>query len=235
MTKATSGELKKPPADSQLYHAEIAQPLCTAIQIALIHTFRRVGVTPSAVIGHSSGEIPAAYACGALSLRAALIVAYYRGLVTKESSKNGGMAAIGLGANEVSSLLHDGVVIACENSWSSTTISGDVNSLNEILSCIKQLHPETLVRKLRVDMAYHSRESLFSKTAESMLKVSYSPHDTTGQEVRSFNKPGTNARGSNACDLQSSALLERHHRCRQHFRAFEAELLGIESDLSRSL
>lgn len=174
--------MKKPHEVSQLHRAEIAQPVCTAIQIGLVHALRRVGIRPSAVIGHSSGEIAAAYACGALSLRGALIIAYYRGLITKERPANGGMAAIGLGADEVSAFLCDGVVIACENSEDSTTISGDVDSLKEVLAQIQVAKPETLVRKLRVDMAYHSRESFCSKKTSSFIcsQVFYSPYDIVG-------------------------------------------------------
>ena len=170
--------MKKSHESSQLYCAEIAQPVCTAIQIGLVNALRRVGTRPTAVIGHSSGEIAAAYACGALSLRGALLTAYYRGLVTKGISGKGGMAAIGLGANEVSSFLCDGVDIACENSDDSTTISGDLNSLNQVLARIEVAKSETLIRKLRVDMAYHSCESFCSKTSSIIcLSVFYSPYD----------------------------------------------------------
>lgn len=159
--------MKRPGERSQLHRAEIAQPVCTAIQIGLVHSLRRVGVRPSAVIGHSSGEITAAYACGTLSLRGALVIAYYRGLVTKQGPAEGGMAAIGLGADEVSPFLCDGVVIACENSEDSTTISGNLVSLKEVLARIEVAKPETLVRRLRVDMAYHSRESFWSRITNS--------------------------------------------------------------------
>lgn len=87
-----------------------------------------------------------------------MIVAYYRGYVTKEQKLAGGMAAIGLSANATSTFLRDGVVIACENSPSSTTISGDIRELEEVMKQIKEERPDILTRQLKVDMAYHSRQ-----------------------------------------------------------------------------
>lgn len=69
------------------------------------------------------------------------------------------MAAIGMGKEEVSKYLVRGVRIACENSISSVTLSGDVDILENVMSAIKTQLPDVLVRKLQVDMAYHSRES----------------------------------------------------------------------------
>jgi acyl transferase domain-containing protein len=119
--------------------------------------FRRSGIRPRAVVGHSSGEIAAAYAAGAISLREALITSYYRGYVAKKPSLAGGMVAIGLGADAVSKFLKEGVVIACENSPKSVTLSGDAEQLNKVVASIKESKPDILARTLKVDMAYHSR------------------------------------------------------------------------------
>ena len=142
--------------------AEYSQPLCTALQIALVDLLAAWGIKPSAVVGHSSGEIAASYCAGALTSREAIIVAYYRGYVCKslqKASPVGGMAAIGMGKREVSKYLIQGVRIACENSISSVTLSGDLDILESIMTTIRQQHPDVLVRLLQVEMAYHSRES----------------------------------------------------------------------------
>lgn len=118
-----------------------------------------MGVVPVAVVGHSSGEIAAAYASGYLSMQEAIIIAYYRGHVTKQSL-GGGMAAVGLGADDLSEFLVEGVVLACENSPNSSTISGDSSKVKEVADAIKQKLPDVLVRVLKVEMAYHSSESL---------------------------------------------------------------------------
>ncbi|KAJ5957961.1 Acyl transferase/acyl hydrolase/lysophospholipase [Penicillium vulpinum] len=149
-------ELLEPAERSKLGRAELAQPLTTAIQIAMVNRLQRTGIEPQSVVGHSSGEIAAAYASGALSLTEALLCAYYRGYVAKEHSNEGGMAAVGLGSEQAAAYLIDGVVVACDNSPSSVTLSGDVAPLQTVLEIIKRDNPDVLARQLKVDMAYHS-------------------------------------------------------------------------------
>ena len=153
-------ELVKPEASSRLHMAEFSQPLCTALQVALINLLRIWNVHPTAVVGHSSGEIAGAYAADSISLPDAIRLAYYRGQVSKLQLRAGGMAAVGLGRDEVASYLVPGVIVACENSPSSVTLSGDVKPLERVLASLKSEKPDTLARRLKVDMAYHSRESL---------------------------------------------------------------------------
>jgi acyl transferase domain-containing protein len=139
---------------------ELSQPICTALQIALVNKFERHGVKPDGIVGHSSGEIAAAYTAGAISMDDAMKIAYYRGLVMKQKTQDGTMAAIGLGRQDVSKYLRDGVIVGCENSPTSTTLSGDREILLEVVSTIKQQLPDVLARLLKVDVAYHSRVSL---------------------------------------------------------------------------
>ncbi|KAI9657994.1 MAG: Type I Iterative PKS [Bathelium mastoideum] len=160
-------ELMKTQTESRLSMAEFSQPCCTALQIALVDVFREWGLKPTAVVGHSSGEIAAAYSCEALTADEAIKIAYYRGQVMKEVAREGGMAAIGLGRAAVTPFLRPGVVIGCENSPSSVTLSGDLEVVEEVMKSIKQEFPETLVRALKVDRAYHSHhmKSIKSKYA----------------------------------------------------------------------
>nr|A0A455LLX1.1 RecName: Full=Highly reducing polyketide synthase atnH; Short=HR-PKS atnH; AltName: Full=Arthripenoid biosynthesis cluster protein H [Arthrinium sp.]AYO60881.1 HR-PKS AtnH [Arthrinium sp.] len=136
--------------------AEYAQPLCTAIQIALINLLRSWNIHPDGVVGHSSGEIAAAYAAGALTMEDAILVAFYRGAASSQQTRPGAMAAVGLGRDEVSGLLSSGATIACENSRSSVTISGDLSAVEDTLDRVRQYRAEALARKLKVDRAYHS-------------------------------------------------------------------------------
>jgi acyl transferase domain-containing protein len=129
------------------------------LQIVLVDLLATWKIKPSAVVGHSSGELGAAYAAGALTAKEALIAAFYRGQVCKVAQKSGGMAAIGLGKEDVQPYLASGVRVACENSGSSVTLSGDLDVLEEVMSKIKEAWPDTLVRKLQVQAAYHSRKS----------------------------------------------------------------------------
>ncbi|KAJ8125424.1 hypothetical protein O1611_g8215 [Lasiodiplodia mahajangana] len=152
-------KLQSTQTTDQIHCAEFAQPLSTALQIALTSQFKRLGILPAAVVGHSSGEIAAAYAAGYISLEYAIMIAYYRGYVTTHgiAAQTGGMmAAVGLGTTDISHFLKPGVCIACENSPASSTISGDSEAVLSVLASIQQEYPETLARPLKVDMAYHS-------------------------------------------------------------------------------
>ena len=148
----------KPVETSLVHEASLSQPLCTALQVALFNRYATLGLRPTAVVGHSSGEIAAAYAAGYISMEEAIVVAYYRGYVTTKQTRDGAMAAVGLGAHELSSFLREGVVLACENSPKSSTISGDRTKVLEVVEAIKKEFPEILARPLKVDMAYHSRK-----------------------------------------------------------------------------
>ncbi|KAK2814254.1 Type I Iterative PKS, partial [Arthroderma sp. PD_2] len=149
-------ELTKVGDDSRINEAEFSQPLCTALQVALVNVLHGWDIKPSSVVGHSSGEIAAAYAAGAITAKSAIIIAYYRGKVAKGQKRNGAMAAVGLGRDKVTPYLEDGVVISCENSPSSVTVSGDSDKVDKIMGTIKNDSPDALCRRLRVSVAYHS-------------------------------------------------------------------------------
>jgi acyl transferase domain-containing protein len=120
---------------SRINEAEFSQPLCTAIQVALVQLLRLWGITPTVTCGHSSGEIAAAYAAGLLSASEAIVLAYYRGKVVKDINTDGAMLAVGLGAEAVEPHLErtiGEVIVACHNSPDSVTLSGDANTLETL-------------------------------------------------------------------------------------------------------
>ncbi|KAL8637932.1 MAG: hypothetical protein Q9228_004857 [Teloschistes exilis] len=142
-------ELSKDKAQSHVDDAQYSQPLCTALQIGLVSLLRSWGIKPAVVVGHSSGEICAAFAAGMISLRHAIITAYYRGYVQSLSSmlalneSQGAMCATGLGETECKALLrhHDKVQIAAINSPSNCTVSGDQQAVQAIVQiCSDQGH-----------------------------------------------------------------------------------------------
>ncbi|KAI8160165.1 Highly reducing polyketide synthase [Colletotrichum sp. SAR 10_70] len=150
-------ELLKPTEISNLHKAYLSQPVCTAVQVALVDAlYEAAGIQAFAVVGHSSGEMAAAYAAGRLTANEAIIAAYYRGIASSEVTKVGAMAAVGMGRAKTAPFLIPGVVIACENSPSSVTISGDAERVENVLSEIRAAHPEVLARLLKVEKAYHS-------------------------------------------------------------------------------
>lgn len=151
-------ELAKVGSDSHVNEAEYSQPLSAALQIGLVNLLRRWGIHPSSVVGHSSGETTGAYAAGAITAKSALMLSYYRGKITKSQEGKGAMAAVGLGRDEVTSYMEEGAVLACENSPSSVTISGDRDVIGRITKRIKEDSPDVLCRALKIKTAYHSRE-----------------------------------------------------------------------------
>lgn len=157
-------ELLKSSSESNIDKAEFSQPLCTALQVLLVNLWKELGVLPDSVVGHSSGEIAAAYAAGAIDVEDAIIIAYMRGQATRLQTSSGAMAAVGQGAEWVRDKLPDGVVIACENSGSSTTVSGDREAVLSFIEKVKEVDSEVFVRLLRVEQAYHSRESFFQES-----------------------------------------------------------------------
>nr|A0A3G9H990.1 RecName: Full=Highly reducing polyketide synthase ALT1; Short=HR-PKS FUM1; AltName: Full=AAL-toxin biosynthesis cluster protein 1 [Alternaria alternata]BBG74267.1 polyketide synthase [Alternaria alternata] len=164
-------ELRKPEATSRIGEAEFSQPLVCAVQVGLVDLLRHWGLSAAAVIGHSSGEIGAAYAADAITADEAITIAYYRGYVNKSHTRQGGMAAIGLGVSQVAPFLSEGVTIACDNSPQSATISGDKDVLRDVCSMIRRKQPDCLVRELKVPAAYHSHHMLdLGGTLESLLK-----------------------------------------------------------------
>ncbi|KAH8599965.1 hypothetical protein B0O99DRAFT_682435 [Bisporella sp. PMI_857] len=148
---------------SRIGEAALSQPLCTAIQIVLVGHLRSAGVTFSAVVGHSSGEIAAAYAAGYLTASDAIRIAFYRGLHAKLAGgitgQKGGMIAVGMSFNEASEFcarpeFAGRIGVAASNSPSSSTVSGDMDMVD---AAQEQLNEQkTFSRKLIVDTAYHS-------------------------------------------------------------------------------
>lgn len=150
-------ELQKSSKTSGVQKAELSQPLCTAVQIGLVDLFAAIGVEPEAVVGHSSGELAAAYAAGALTAKEAIVGAYQRGQAAKLQNRKGAMAAIGLGWEAVEKFLNPpSVVVACENSPGSVTLSGDADAVKETVARIKEEYPDITARLLKVEKAYHS-------------------------------------------------------------------------------
>jgi acyl transferase domain-containing protein len=149
-------ELLKAGKKSRVGMATLSQPLCTAVQLALVDTLTSLGVVPTAVVGHSSGEIAAAYAAGGLSSRDAILIAHFRGVAASRQQRAGAMAAVGLSWSETEKFLVPGTTMACDNSPSSVTISGDADAVGQVVNNIKAALPDVLARLLQVDKAYHS-------------------------------------------------------------------------------
>ncbi|ETS75605.1 hypothetical protein PFICI_12549 [Pestalotiopsis fici W106-1] len=176
-------ELEKTAAESSLHMAVLSQPLCTAIQVALVDALADLSLRPEAVVGHSSGEIAAAYASGRITAREAIIVAYYRGMASTSVSRKGAMGAIGMSRKEIEPLLRPGVVVACENSPMNVTISGDKEKVEEVLQDVRSAKGEMVpIKLLKVDKAYHSHHmKAVGDTYTSMISKYLSDQKRRGQ------------------------------------------------------
>ncbi|RYP08079.1 hypothetical protein DL764_002119 [Monosporascus ibericus] len=155
----------EPKATSKIMEPLYAQPTCTAIQIGLIKLLASWGFVPSAVLGHSSGEIAAAFAAGFISSAEAIGIAYYRGCVVgREDISSGAMMAVGLSQEAAAEAISNHgqagkVTIACINSPENVTISGDVSSIDDLLGHFQK--EGIFVRKLQTKgRAYHSHHML---------------------------------------------------------------------------
>ncbi|XXG99911.1 hypothetical protein Hte_006252 [Hypoxylon texense] len=115
--------------------AEVSQAACTALQVGLVDLLASWSIRPSGVVGHSSGEIAAAYASGRITAAEAIVAAYLRGKAVSKNKQNGGMLAVGMGLDEVGKYIEgkDGKVIAAAiNSPGSVTLSGDESAIDEV-------------------------------------------------------------------------------------------------------
>ncbi|GLB11934.1 type I Iterative Polyketide synthase (PKS) [Aspergillus tubingensis] len=172
-------ELIKTGPESDINRPDIAQPLCTAIQISLVNLLKAWGITPDKVIGHSSGEFAAAYAANALSMDTAIILAYTRGFVANMAPE-GGMLAVGVGRDRIGQYLGDEVALACENSPNSVTLAGKRDQLEQVATRIQTEQPDTLLKMLPVERAYHSAymASVGGKYEELTRPHLVNPRDT---------------------------------------------------------
>ncbi len=152
--------LRGAPGAPSLDRVDVVQPALFAVLVSLAGLWRSLGVEPAAVVGHSQGEIAAAYVAGALSLDDAAQVVALRSLVVREElSGRGGMLSVAQGAEQVSARLaplEGRVSLAAVNSPRSVVLSGEVEGLERLLA---QCEADDVRAKLiPVDYAAHSHQ-----------------------------------------------------------------------------
>lgn len=156
-------ELQRDGSSSRINEAVISQTACTAVQILQVELLRAAGVKFSAVVGHSSGEIAAAFAAGLITAEDAICIAYYRGLYSRlahgPDGQPGAMMAVGTTAEDAQELcdtveFKGRACIAAVNSQASITLSGDKDAIEELQIIFED--EGKFCRRLRVDVAYHS-------------------------------------------------------------------------------
>jgi acyl transferase domain-containing protein len=151
--------LQQDEAGSRLHETEVAQPALMALQLGLAALFASWGITPSAAVGHSVGEVTAACVSGALDLPEAMRVIFHRARLMQRATGRGRMAALELTAREAARAIEPfggRVSVAAINAPGSCVIAGDVEPMER---AIEQLRGRgVLCRPLPVSYAFHSAQ-----------------------------------------------------------------------------
>ncbi|RAO74337.1 uncharacterized protein BHQ10_010349 [Talaromyces amestolkiae] len=163
--------------------ADRSQAVCTAVQMAVIDLLYSWNIKPKTVIGHSSGEIAAAYAAGKICYNRAIISSYLRGFSVSLSQKRGGILATSLSRDEAKNVIADmglsgTLSVACVNSPKSSTLSGDIEAIDKVLDALQ--NKGIFARKSKTDnKAYHSHHMQALGPVYEELLHRFWPNSTT--------------------------------------------------------
>ncbi|MBB5101297.1 type I polyketide synthase [Streptomyces spectabilis] len=136
---------------------DVVQPALFAVMVSLAATWRSWGVEPSAVLGHSQGEIAAACVAGALSLEDAARLAVVRSKALTALAGHGGMVSVALGVDAVRELIAPWagqLAVGVVNGPAAVVVSGDVAALDELVEVCAENGVWT--RRVQADYAPHS-------------------------------------------------------------------------------
>jgi acyl transferase domain-containing protein/NADPH:quinone reductase-like Zn-dependent oxidoreductase/acyl carrier protein len=160
------------PQAEELARADIAQPLLFAIQVGIVSVLRGLGIEAAGHIGHSVGEIAAAWASGALSLADAARVVVARSRQQERTRGDGRMAALALGsaaADELLAEIGSPLELGAVNATQSVTVSGPSDAIDRLAAEARRRG--LAFRPLDLDFAFHSaamdpiREDLLGELA----------------------------------------------------------------------
>lgn len=136
---------------------DVVQPVLFAVMVSLAAQWRSHGIEPDAVLGHSQGEIAAAYVAGALSLRDAAQVVTLRSKALTAIAGTGGMVSIARPVERVLTLIElwaGSISVAAHNGPSSTVVTGDAAACDELIAACER--DELQAKRIPVDYASHS-------------------------------------------------------------------------------
>ncbi|HEU0105096.1 MAG TPA: type I polyketide synthase, partial [Vicinamibacteria bacterium] len=151
--------LAAPEPEARLRRTDVAQPALFALQAGLTELLRSWGVEPDAILGHSAGEVAAAWAAGVLSFEDALRVAVERGRLMQEAAGQGEMAAVELPLAEAEAAIvayRGAVEIASISSPTSTVIAGEREAVEAVVARLEQR--AVFCKRLTTGFAFHSRQ-----------------------------------------------------------------------------
>lgn len=154
-------ELCRDEDSSRVTNTEVAQPANFLVQVALVAELRAAGIEPETVVGHSVGEVSAAYVSGALSLHDALLVSCHRARLQATTAGTGSMLAVGLSEADAAEYVEKAgedmmshVSVAAVNSPTAVTLAGDVEHLTELAESLTEAG--IFAKRLQVEVPYHS-------------------------------------------------------------------------------
>jgi phthiocerol/phenolphthiocerol synthesis type-I polyketide synthase C len=152
-------ELARSDSANRYARTEIAQPALFAIQVGITRMLAQRGIVATAVIGHSVGEVAAAWACGALTLADAVKVIFHRSRLQGTTKGNGCMTAVGVDGGEALALLTElqlthAVCVAGFNSTRGATLAGDPTAMATVEA--ELANRQVFYKRLDLDYAFHS-------------------------------------------------------------------------------
>ncbi|EGG13409.1 polyketide synthase [Cavenderia fasciculata] len=127
--------------EKEIHHPILAQPSTFIIQVALVKLYQYFGIIPSIVVGHSFGDITAAWCSGIISLEEAVRIVYLRSVAQNTTIGSGRMLAVSLSFEKYkerfSQQSYESIELACYNSSDSIVLSGDQEQLESINQQLK--------------------------------------------------------------------------------------------------
>ncbi|HEV7651810.1 MAG TPA: type I polyketide synthase, partial [Actinophytocola sp.] len=141
-----------------LERVDVVQPALFAVMVSLAALWRSYGVEPSAVVGHSQGEIAAAYVAGGLSLDdAARVVCLRSRAIADLLAGHGGMVSVALAPAAAAGLIEpfgERLALAAVNGPASVVVSGETDALDELLQRCEA--GDVWARRIPVDYPSHT-------------------------------------------------------------------------------
>lgn len=145
-------------APSRLNEVNVVQPLLFVVQVAQAALWRSWGVEPSALVGHSIGEVSAAHIAGILDLEdAARVICSRSRLIREHASGHGQMAVVELPAHELRELtdrMGGRISIAAFNGPTTTVVAGEPTAVGELMTLLQRRG--VFCRQIAMDYASHS-------------------------------------------------------------------------------
>ncbi|MFH0241436.1 acyltransferase domain-containing protein [Streptomyces sp. HK10] len=150
-------ELAAPADQTRFEEMDFQQPVLFALQVSLAKVWLELGIQPTAVVGHSLGEIAAACVAGALSLDDAARVVVARSHLLERKAASGAMISVDLPERELLPKIApyaEHVAIAVVNSPTSAAVSGSPDAISALEADLQRAGVST--RRIRVERPVHS-------------------------------------------------------------------------------